>query len=47
MSYQYDFFAQEWSYLCRACGSELYAPTQKDMWHNHWIHTHKDCLGGW
>ena len=47
IGYQYDFFAQEWSFKCGACGEMLYAPTKKEMWGNHWIHTHKTCLGGW
>jgi hypothetical protein len=46
--FQYDFFAEEWSYECGACGQELYAPTKKHMEGNFWIHTHSsDCIGGW
>ena len=47
MSYNYDFFEQDWSFLCRSCDTMLYAPTKQEMWHNHWVHTHKYCLGGW
>lgn len=46
--YKYDPMAQEWSHNCGACGTELYAPTQKHMEGNHWLHTHSNaCLGGW
>ena len=46
--FQYDFFAEEWSHTCKACGTELYAPTKLHMQGNLWIHTHSnDCLGGW
>lgn len=46
--FQYDFFAEEWSYTCRACNTDLYAPTKKHMEGNVWLHTHsKECLGGW
>lgn len=46
--FQYDFFAEEWSFDCGACGEKLYAPTKKHMEGNFWIHTHSDdCLGGW
>jgi hypothetical protein len=43
----YDFFGQEWSFLCKSCDTMLYAPTKKEMWYSHWVHTHKECLGGW
>ena len=46
--FQYDFFAEEWSYECGACGKELYAPTKKHLEGNFWIHTHSNnCIGGW
>lgn len=45
--YNYDFFEQDWNYLCRTCDTELYAPTRKELWRSHWIHTHKVCLGGY
>jgi hypothetical protein len=46
--FQYDFFAEEWSYECGACGEELYAPTKKHLEGNFWIHTHSNnCIGGW
>lgn len=46
--FQYDFFAQEWSHECGACGAELYAPTKKHLEGNFWRHTHSNsCLGGW
>jgi len=46
--FQYDFFAQEWSHECGACGEELYAPTKKHLEGNFWIHTHSNnCIGGW
>jgi len=46
--FQFDFFAEEWSYVCRACGTDLYAPTKKHMEGNVWRHTHSDgCIGGW
>jgi hypothetical protein len=46
--FKFDFFAEEWYHECRACGTELYAPTKKHMEGNFWLHTHSDdCLGGW
>jgi len=45
--YQYDFFAEEWSYVCRTCDTEMFAPTNNDLRYNHWKHTHETCLGGW
>jgi hypothetical protein len=46
--FQFDFFAEEWSHTCGACGEELYAPTRKHLEGNFWIHTHSNnCLGGW
>jgi len=46
--FQYDFFAEEWSFNCGACGTDLYAPTKKHMEGNFWLHTHSnDCIGGW
>lgn len=46
--YNYDYFGQEWTYTCRTCDTELYAPTKKHLEGNHWIHTHSNqCLGGW
>ena len=44
----YDFFAEEWSGECGACGSEMYAPTKSEYLISFSLHTHsKDCLGGW
>ena len=44
----YDFFADEWSGGCGACGTELFAPTKSEYIMQFSIHTHsKDCLGGW
>lgn len=44
----YDFFAQEWSGMCKACNTELYAPTKSAYVVQQSIHTHsKSCLGGW
>ena len=46
--FKFDFFAEEWTYTCRACSTELFAPTKLHMQGNVWIHTHSDeCLGGW
>ena len=46
--FQYDFFAQEWSHTCGACGYELFTPTKADMQYNYWTHTRSDqCLGGY
>lgn len=45
---KYDFFGEEWSGVCRACGTELYAPTKYDYLVQFDIHTHSvNCLGGW
>jgi hypothetical protein len=44
----YDFFAEEWSGSCGACGTELFAPTKGEYLMSFSIHTHSDkCLGGW
>lgn len=44
----YDFFAEEWSGQCGACGFWLYAPTKSEYNYSRWIHTHSDqCLGGY
>lgn len=44
----YDFFADEWTGVCRACNTELFAPTKSEYLMNFSIHTHSDqCLGGW
>jgi len=44
----YDFFAQEWTGECGACGFELFAPTKAAYNESRWIHTHSDqCLGGY
>lgn len=44
----YDFFGQEWFGKCRACNTELYAPTKDEYIATFSIHTHSvDCLGGW
>ncbi len=46
--FQFDFFAEEWKYTCKACNTELFAPTKKHMEGNVWLHTHSDdCLEGW
>ena len=45
---KYDFFGQEWSGKCGACGTELYAPTKGEYIVQFSYHTHSDeCLGGW
>jgi hypothetical protein len=46
--YKYDFMAGEWFYTCKACSTDLYAPTKKHLEGNHWIHTHsRSCIGGY
>lgn len=48
--FQYDFYAEEWSYECGACGTAFYAPTKNDMkyiWNRHIDISRDDCLGGW
>lgn len=45
---KYDFFGEEWSGVCGACGTELYAPTKGTYLVNFSHHTHSDdCLGGY
>ena len=45
---EYDFFAEEWSGQCGACGFWLYAPNKEAYNESRWIHTHSDqCLGGY
>lgn len=45
---KYDFFGEEWSGKCRACNTELFAPTKYDYLVAFNIHTHSDqCLGGY
>jgi hypothetical protein len=44
----YDFFGEEWSGNCGACGLELFAPTKSEYLMQYSIHTHSDsCLGGY
>ena len=44
----YDFFGEEWSGRCGACGLDLYAPTKGAWLVQFSMHTHsKDCLGGY
>ena len=44
----YDFFGQEWSGECGACGTELYAPSKSAYLIQYSLHTHSDkCLGGY
>ena len=45
--FQYDFFAGEWSFHCKVCRLDLYAPTKNDLRYALWKHTHEECLGGW
>lgn len=45
---KYDFFAEEWHGKCKACNTEMYAPTKSEYLMSFSIHTHSnDCLGGW
>ena len=44
----YDFFAEEWSGKCGACGVDLFAPSKGEYLLNYSLHTHSDkCLNGW
>ena len=44
----YDFFGDEWSGNCGACGIDLYAPTKGEYLIQYSKHTHSNnCLGGW
>jgi hypothetical protein len=45
---KYDFFGEEWHGKCKACNTEMYAPTKSEYLMSFSIHTHSDnCLGGW
>jgi hypothetical protein len=45
---KYDFFGEEWHGKCKACGTDMYAPTKSEYLMSFSIHTHSnDCLGGW
>ena len=45
---KYDFFGEEWHGKCKACGTNMYAPTKSEYLMSFSIHTHSDdCLGGY
>jgi primosomal protein N' len=45
--FQYDFFTQDWSITCGACGTPLDAPKKDIMYLVHRYHTKNECHGGW
>lgn len=44
----YDWYSEEWSGNCGACGLDLFAPTKGEYLLSYTIHAHSnDCLGGY